>query len=166
MTHFWHQEYDFWSSPLKACLPPEGRILCRVFCVLKKNQNAPRPSDVILCLDCRRIALIGTCLLNLRILIGTCLLNLGILIGTCLLKPVPLTFELAIDPGSHLCTAVVPQVDSMRRKPWVRNYSRERKDLYNGNVQQNPLCAASCVTKDISISPRFSPTVFIHSSPS
>ena len=37
----------------------------------------------------------------------------------------------------------------MRRKPWVRNCSRERKDLYNGNVQQDPLCAASCFTKDI-----------------
>ena len=46
---------------------------------------------------------------------------------------------------AHLCTAV----DSMRRKPWVRNCSRERKGLYNGNVQQNPLCAASCFTKDI-----------------
>ena len=65
----------------------------RVCCLLKKNQNAPRPSDMSLCLDCRRIALIGTCLLKLRILIGTCLLNLGILIGTSLLKPVPLTFE-------------------------------------------------------------------------
>ena len=66
MAHFWHQEYDFWSSPLKACLPPEGRILRRVCFVLKKNQNAPRPSDVILCLDCRRIALIGRCLLKFR----------------------------------------------------------------------------------------------------
>ena len=37
----------------------------------------------------------------------------------------------------------------MRRKLWVRNCSRERKGLYNGNVQQNPLCAASCFTKDI-----------------
>ena len=46
--------------------------------------------------------------------------------------------------------ALVQQaVDSMRRKPWVRNYSRERKGLYSGNVQQNPLCAASCFTKDI-----------------
>ena len=27
-----------------------------------------------------------------------------------------------------------------------------------GNVQQNPRCAASCVTKDRPISPRFSPT--------
>ena len=32
--------------------------------------------------------------------------------------------------------------------------------MYNGNVQQNPLCAASCVTKDLPISPRFSPTIF------
>ena len=38
------------------------------------------------------------------------------------------------------CTAV----DSMRRKPFVRNCSREREGLYNGNVQQNLLCAASC----------------------
>ena len=67
------------------------------------------------------------------------------------------------DPGAnsvlsraHLCTAV----DSMRRKPCVRNCSREREGLYNGNVQQNPLCAASCVTKDISTSPRFPPTFF------
>ena len=57
---------------------------------------------------------------------------------------------------AHLCTAV----DSICRKPYVRNCSREREGLYNGNVQQNPLCAASCVTKDISISPRFSPTIF------
>ena len=32
----------------------------------------------------------------------------------------------------------------MRRKPWVRNCSRGRKGMHNGNVQQNPLCAASC----------------------
>ena len=57
---------------------------------------------------------------------------------------------------AHLCTAV----DSMRRKPWVRNCSREREGLYNGNVQQNPLCAVSCVTKDVTISPRFSPANF------
>ena len=31
----------------------------------------------------------------------------------------------------------------------------------NGNVQQNPLCAASCVTKDLPISPRSTPTIFI-----
>ena len=57
---------------------------------------------------------------------------------------------------AHLCTAV----DSLRRKSYVRNCAREREGLYNGNVQQNPLCAASCVTKDIPISPRFSPTFF------
>ena len=33
-------------------------------------------------------------------------------------------------------------------------------DMYNGNVQQNPLCVESCVTKEFPISPRFSPTVF------
>ena len=97
---------------------------------------------------------------------------------------------------AHLYTAV----DSMRRKPCVRNCSREREGLYNGNVllahlslyssinrlyaqnpvfkivhdesvkvylhmyngnvQQNPLCVESCVTKEFSISPRFSLTIF------
>ena len=32
--------------------------------------------------------------------------------------------------------------------------------MHNGNVQQNPLCVESCVTKEFSISPRFSPTIF------
>ena len=32
--------------------------------------------------------------------------------------------------------------------------------MYNGNVQQNPLCVESCVTKDFFISPPFSPTIF------
>ena len=54
------------------------------------------------------------------------------------------------------CTAV----DSMRRKPCVQNCSGEHEGLYNGNVQQNPLRAASCVTKDIPIAPRLSPTIF------
>ena len=57
---------------------------------------------------------------------------------------------------AHLCTAV----DSMRRKPCVRNCSRKRAGLYNGNVQQNPLCAESCVTKDIPVSTRFSLAFF------
>ena len=82
MTHFWHQECDFWSSLLKACLPPEGRILRRVSC-LKKNQNAPRPSDVVFCLDCHRIALIGRCLVKIMILIGSCAYDLKVLIGSC-----------------------------------------------------------------------------------
>ena len=34
-------------------------------------------------------------------------------------------------------------------------------DMYNGNVQQNPLCVESCVSREFSISPRFSPTFFI-----
>ena len=36
------------------------------------------------------------------------------------------------------------QQETMRRKSCVQNCSRERKGLYNRNVQQNPLCAASC----------------------
>ena len=32
--------------------------------------------------------------------------------------------------------------------------------MHNGNVQQNPLCAESCVTNEFSISPRLSPTMF------
>ena len=32
--------------------------------------------------------------------------------------------------------------------------------MYNGNVQQNPLCVKSCVTKEFSISLRFLPTIF------
>ena len=32
--------------------------------------------------------------------------------------------------------------------------------MYSRNVQQNPLCPASCVTKDLPISPRFPPTIF------
>ena len=75
----------------------------------------------------------------------------------------PLFSSRTLDPGAssvllraHLCIAV----DSMRRKPCVRNCSRKREGLFNGNVQQNPLCAASCVTKDIHIFPRFSPAFF------
>ena len=32
--------------------------------------------------------------------------------------------------------------------------------MYSGNIEQNPLCVKSCVTNEISISPRFSPTKF------
>ena len=32
--------------------------------------------------------------------------------------------------------------------------------MYNVYVQQNPLCVEYCVTKDFSISPRFSPAFF------
>ena len=48
---------------------------------------------------------------------------------------------------AHFFTAV----DSMRRKPSVRNCSREREGLYNGNVQQSPLCAASCCAANLRI---------------
>ena len=61
---------------------------------------------------------------------------------------------------AHLCT----EVGSMRRtlcsKMFIRRVSlKVYLHMYNENVQQNPLCAASCVTKDIPISPRFSPTI-------
>ena len=32
--------------------------------------------------------------------------------------------------------------------------------MHNGNVQQNSICVESCVTKEFSISPRLSPTMF------
>ena len=32
--------------------------------------------------------------------------------------------------------------------------------MYNGNIQENPLCVESCVTKEFPISPRFSPAFF------
>ena len=32
--------------------------------------------------------------------------------------------------------------------------------MYHGNVQQNPLCVEFCMTKELSISLRFSPTIF------
>ena len=57
---------------------------------------------------------------------------------------------------AQLCTAV----DSMRRKPCVQNCSRKREGLFNGNVQQNRSCAASCVTGNIHISPPFLPAFF------
>ena len=87
-------------------------------------------------------------------------------VESCVTKEFPISLRLSptmfdADATSvllraHLCTAV----DSMCRKPWVRNCSREQKGLYNGNVQQNSFCAASCVTKDVLIFPRFSPTFF------
>ena len=33
--------------------------------------------------------------------------------------------------------------------------------MYNANIQQNPLCAESWVTKEFTISPRFSSALFI-----
>ena len=68
----------------------------------------------------------------------------------------PTVFDLdanSVLSRAHLCTAV----GSMRIKPCVRNCSREREGLYNGNVQQNP---QHPVTKNLHISPRFSPTIF------
>ena len=55
---------------------------------------------------------------------------------------------------SHLCTALL--IGSMRRTLCSKFYLH----MYNGNVQQNPLCVESCVSKEFSISPRLSPTIF------
>ena len=62
---------------------------------------------------------------------------------------------------AHLCTAV----DSMRRKPCVRNCncSRKREGLYNGNVQQNPSCAASCDANSVLLLAHLCTTVLIRS---
>ena len=32
--------------------------------------------------------------------------------------------------------------------------------MYNGDVQQNPLCVESCITKEFSVSARFSSMIF------
>ena len=45
-------------------------------------------------------------------------------------------------------------------KLFVKESVKVYLHMHNGNVQQNPLCVESCVTKDFSISPRFSPTMF------
>ena len=90
-------------------------------------------------------------------------------VKSCVTKEFPISPRLwrtIFDPDAnsvllraHLCTAV----DLMRRKTCVRNCSREREGLYNGNVQQNPLCGASCATKDIPISLWLSPKIVLQS---
>ena len=62
---------------------------------------------------------------------------------------------------AHFCTAVFlglyPQnpVFKVVHDESVKAYLA----MYNGNVQQNPLCVESCVTKKCSMSPLFSPTI-------
>ena len=59
---------------------------------------------------------------------------------------------------AHLCTAVGCT------EPYVRNFSGEREGLSTHEQRKcltEPLCVASCVTKDLPISPRFSPTIFL-----
>ena len=58
---------------------------------------------------------------------------------------------------------IVVVVCSMRRT--LRSIVHQQSvkvylNMYDGNVQQNPLCSASCITKDLPISPRFSPNTF------
>ena len=67
---------------------------------------------------------------------------------------------------AHHCTAVF--TGSMRRKPQNPVFTIIHDEsvkvylhiMYNGNVQQNPLCVESCVTKEFSISPRLWRTIF------
>ena len=59
---------------------------------------------------------------------------------------------------AHLCNAQNPVFDIVREES-VKIYLHMHI-LYNMNVQQDPICVESCVTKDFSISPRFSPTMF------
>ena len=80
-------------------------------------------------------------------------------VKSCVTKEFSISFRFSptiFDPDAnsvflraHICTAV----DSVRRKPCVRNCSREREGLYNGNVQQNHLCAASCHEESSHLSP-------------
>ena len=60
---------------------------------------------------------------------------------------------------AYLCTAV----DFMRRKPCVRNCSRKREGLYNGNDEQNPLCAASCDANSVLLLAHLCTAVLIRS---
>ena len=65
---------------------------------------------------------------------------------------------------AHLCITTV-LTGSMRRTLCSKLFMmRARRPIYtyiyNDNAQQNPLCVESCVTKEFSISPRFSPTIF------
>ena len=62
---------------------------------------------------------------------------------------------------AHLCTAVL--IRSLRRTVFEIVHDESLKvypHMYNGNVQQNPLCVKFCVTKDFSMFSRFSSTSF------
>ena len=54
VAHFWRQECDFWSSPLKACIQ---KVASFVACV-------GVACFFVNLLDCRRIILIGRCLVK------------------------------------------------------------------------------------------------------
>ena len=76
----------------------------------------------------------------------------------------PIIFYRDVNPVSlraHPCTAVASM-----RKTLVFEIVHEESvkvyhlHMYNWNIQQNPLCVESCVTKEFPISPRFSPACF------
>ena len=43
---------------------------------------------------------------------------------------------------------------------YLLDHSGDELPMYNENVQQNPLCVESCVTKKFSMSPTFSSAIF------
>ena len=62
-------------------------------------------------------------------------------------------FSNVFSAGAARCCEII-------RKQSVKVYLH----MYNGNVQQYPLCAASWFTKDLPISPPFSLTIFMEKS--
>ena len=63
----------------------------------------------------------------------------------------------------HVLREYIVVVRSMRRTLHSKLFIQSVKvylHMYHGDVWQNTLCVESCVTKDLSISPRFSPTIF------
>ena len=66
-------------------------------------------------------------------------------------------------PVAHLRTALL--IGSMCRilcskLLMMRASVKVYLHMYNGHVQQNPLCVECCIGKEVSISLRFSPTIF------
>ena len=79
-------------------------------------------------------------------------------------------------PGSRLRLFIAMQIQNSDEHTFVQQYalcaepcarncsSAELQRLStctNGNAQQNPLYVGSCATKDLPISSRFSPTIFL-----
>ena len=68
----------------------------------------------------------------------------------------------------HMLFVVVVFVtlaDPLRIQRWSQDRRNQTKsnresEISNGNIQQNSLCAESCVTKEFHISSRFSPAFF------
>ena len=72
--------------------------------------------------------------------------------------------RLILKKTSRLAQAVVVSEGIFCAVPYFVNFHRQSVKvylhMYNGNVQQNPLCVESCVTKELFHVPLFSSTVF------